>query len=313
MIQRVATEYTNPWERVIFWPQRDANPFFHLFESLWMLAGRRDLAPLVQYAKQMAIYSDNGYEVNGSAYGYRWIFYFVRDQLSIVADRLRKNPDDRRSVLQMWSALEDLNSNSKDVPCNLTATVQRDIEGRLELTVFCRSNDIVWGAYGANAVHFSMMQEYLAALIGCPIGTYEQISVNYHIYADWIEKLKGLPRQDYNDPYSTEVVHHIPMMIATSHRELDAESLTAFIKTTVADAAANILYQRHQMTGDPWRDMVTTVLRAHEHYRHFPAPQKFPGALDILLEYQDQKADWIVAAREWVQRRADSFYAKGRE
>lgn len=310
MPTRVTTEYSNPWERVVFWPTRDANPYFHLFESLWMLAGRRDLAPLVQYTKQMSTYSDDGYQVNGSAYGYRWRRYFSRDQLVIVARRLRENPDDRRSVLQMWSAIEDLDSNSKDVPCNLTATVQRDLEGRLELTVFCRSNDIVFGAYGANAVHFSVVQEYLAAMIGCPIGTYEQISVNYHIYDDWNEKLKDLPRQSYDDPYSKGLVHHIPMMIPSTHHELDIESLDAFIKTTTADAAANILYKQRPV-GDPWRDMVLAVLKAHEHYRHFPAPQRFPGALDILKEYPDQKADWIVAAREWIERRADSFYAKG--
>ena len=30
----VATVYMHPWERVLFWPERDANPFFHLYESL---------------------------------------------------------------------------------------------------------------------------------------------------------------------------------------------------------------------------------------------------------------------------------------
>ena len=29
--------YENPNERVLFNTRRDANPFFHLFESLWML------------------------------------------------------------------------------------------------------------------------------------------------------------------------------------------------------------------------------------------------------------------------------------
>ena len=38
----VTTSYLVPMERVLFDPQRDANPAFHLFESLWMLAGRRD-------------------------------------------------------------------------------------------------------------------------------------------------------------------------------------------------------------------------------------------------------------------------------
>ena len=33
----VTTVYERPKERVLFWPQRDANPFFHFYEGLWML------------------------------------------------------------------------------------------------------------------------------------------------------------------------------------------------------------------------------------------------------------------------------------
>ena len=43
--------------------------------------------------------------------------------------------------------------------------------GRLQMTVHCRSNDIIWGTYGANAVHFSILQEYVAARIGVDLGT----------------------------------------------------------------------------------------------------------------------------------------------
>ena len=39
----VLIHYTHPKERVIFYQERDANPFFHLMEALWMLAGRRDV------------------------------------------------------------------------------------------------------------------------------------------------------------------------------------------------------------------------------------------------------------------------------
>ena len=45
----VSTVYAKPWERVLFDPQRDANPFFHLFESLWMLDGRNDVATLTSW------------------------------------------------------------------------------------------------------------------------------------------------------------------------------------------------------------------------------------------------------------------------
>jgi hypothetical protein len=40
----VTTRYAAPLERVLFDPVRNANPFFHFFEALWILAGRQDVA-----------------------------------------------------------------------------------------------------------------------------------------------------------------------------------------------------------------------------------------------------------------------------
>src|SRR6266478_6382753 len=53
-------EFTNPMNRVLYSPLRDANPFFHLFESLWMLAGRNDVAFIKQFNSNIGNYSDNG-------------------------------------------------------------------------------------------------------------------------------------------------------------------------------------------------------------------------------------------------------------
>jgi len=54
----------------------------------------------------------------------------------------------------------------------------------LNMTVFNRSNDMVYGALGANVVHFSVLQEYMAACIGVEVGTYYQVSSNMHVYLD---------------------------------------------------------------------------------------------------------------------------------
>src|ERR1017187_3661662 len=67
----VTTVYERPCERVIFWPERDANPYFHLYEALWMLAGRDGIAGPARYAKQIREYSDDGVVLHG-AYGDRW-------------------------------------------------------------------------------------------------------------------------------------------------------------------------------------------------------------------------------------------------
>jgi hypothetical protein len=67
--------YNRPEERVVFWRERDANPFFHLLESLWMLAGRNDVAYPAGIVKTMVDFSDDGRTYNG-AYGYRWRHHF---------------------------------------------------------------------------------------------------------------------------------------------------------------------------------------------------------------------------------------------
>ena len=70
-LEPVTTVYEKPWERVLLLKIRDANPFFHFIEGLWMLAGRKDLAPLTRYVKSMEDFSDDG-ETLWGAYGWRW-------------------------------------------------------------------------------------------------------------------------------------------------------------------------------------------------------------------------------------------------
>lgn len=309
----VTTVYTNPLERVLFWPQRDANPFFHLYESLWMLAGRNDIKPLLRYAKQMKEYSDDGLTLHG-AYGYRWRKWlsdwskpnnlitgeFERlDQLELIAIQLKENPNDRRCVLQMWDGQYDLGSNQKDVPCNDTATFQIDAEGKLNLVVFCRSNDVIWGCYGANAVHFSFLLEYMAHWIGCPVGTYSQVSVNWHGY------LSTLPTKDsfllveiIPNPYVS--LHHSPLFHGT-HEALDEAIATLLMHEETR------FHLPHYPTDEPFFDTVYLMLRAHLAFRENEAPVKFTEARKILA-LGDQKNDWIVAGTEWMLRREANWH-----
>jgi thymidylate synthase len=193
----ITTFYTKPYQRVVFWQERDANPYFHFFESLWMLAGREDVAYPASFAKQIAQYSDDNETLTG-AYGHRWRHFFGFDQLDWIIKRFKENPNDRRVVLTMWSGEDDpvfADNGCKDIPCNTQVYFRINVneEGLPELCmqVNCRSNDIIWGAYGANAVHMSMLQEYLADRIGVGVGWYAQASFNYHGYVDFINKMKS--------------------------------------------------------------------------------------------------------------------------
>ena len=295
----VTTVYAKPKERVLFWKERDANPFFHFMEALWMLDGRNDLSFVFDYNSGMANYSDDGETLHG-AYGWRWRSFFMYDQLPVIIERLKKKPNDRRSVLQMWDAVEDLNRNGVDVPCNTCIYFQLDLDGRLEMTVSNRSNDIIWGAYGANVVHMSMLQEYMASAIGVPVGTYYQVSNNYHAYAEVYEKLlkEMIENHDAVDfytqkrlidsnPYTTGSVQPYPMVnTGIQTWELDLLGFldrTPFEDTVYRDAFFNEVAVPMQ---DSW-------------WLH-----KLGKTDDAMIEIQGCAAsDWRKACWEWLDRR----------
>lgn len=180
--ESLATIYTHPQERVLFSKGRNANPFFHVMEALWMLAGRNDAAWPKFFNSQMAAYENEIGEFDG-AYGYRWRRHFGMDQIAEVIGMLKTDPTTRRAILAMHDPQADLAANTKDQPCN-THIYFRIIEDQLHMTVCCRSNDAIWGAYGANVVHMSMLMELVASMVGVGMGQYVQFSNNFHYYPD---------------------------------------------------------------------------------------------------------------------------------
>lgn len=216
LVAPVTTMYKHPVNRVLFDPIRDANPFFHVMEALWMLAGRKDLKWIMQFNKQMAEYSDDGVDLN-AAYGYRWRSHFGLDQIHNVIMELKEDPKSRRAVIAMWDPAVDLHCISKDLPCNTTIFFQikqssnRD-DPALDMMVCNRSNDLIWGKYGANVVHMSFLQEYVAALIGVPVGIYYHTTFNLHVYLDMIDKYWPCGQGMDNDLYIIKRIKSEPLV-----------------------------------------------------------------------------------------------------
>src|SRR6185312_12077463 len=202
----VCIEYVNPRQRVLYSPTRDANHVFHLMESLWLLSGSNEIEFPVFFNKAYAQFSDDGTTIWDS-YGWRWRQFFGYDQLEEIVAELKRNPSSRRCVLSMWNGAEwsagngpdpswaredglwmqsDLSvacNGGKAVPCNTHAYFAVR-GGKLNMTVMNRSNDAMWGCFGANAVHFSLLLEYMAVRVGLPMGSYFQFTNNLHTYTD---------------------------------------------------------------------------------------------------------------------------------
>lgn len=182
-----------PTERVLLDPVRMANPFFHVAEAVWMMAGHNDTDWLSQFNKGITNYADEDGTIHG-AYGTRWQSHFSMDQLRVCAGLLRRDVYSRRAVLQMWDPQADLDVSNNDIPCN-TNIYFRVINGALGVTVCNRSNDVIWGMCGANAVHLTIMQEVMAGELDLEVGPYTVMSNNAHVYMDLPNVLDMLKTQ----------------------------------------------------------------------------------------------------------------------
>lgn len=293
----VSVMYHEPRERVLWNAKRDANPFFHFFESLWMLAGRNDVAFPAQFAKKIKDYSDDTRSLNG-AYGHRWKTHFGKDQIKIIVDRLTKNPDDRRCVLQMWDATKDLGSDSKDVPCNTNIFFSVAPDGKLDMTVLNRSNDIVWGCFGANAVHFSFLQEYIACCLVREVGRYWQFANNLHLYdfnKSQVETVVSLYKMfpEASDLYSGGSVAPYPLHVADGQGGM---------KTWDEDL---LMFMDHPLSvgfRDPFfRRVAVPMMVAWKAYSSKGDPDRYRLANDAIS--QCHAKDWSRAVAGWLNRR----------
>lgn len=350
----VATVYEQPTERVLFSAVRDANPFLHLMESLWMLQGRDDVAFLNRFVGDFgARFGEADGRLHG-AYGHRWRRALGFDQLDAVVKKLRANPQDRQAVIQMWDATpdhegryfaggmpstrldigsDDLRGAWADRPCNThiylrvreecghleksknferSGVLSQTINRVLDITVLCRSNDIVWGAYGANAVHFSVLQEYLAARIGVGVGRYTQVSNNFHAYESELGRLLTRVVR----PFVLEASAGLSLPLALQDQRYGVVRPDALVDNpSTFDDELRLLLAVYEGSDPTDLEMgadhstlgnllngflhgtVFPMLMAHRAWR-----AKDVGKTDRWL-HQIEAADWCSATTEWIQRR----------
>ena len=218
-LRPTSVEFTNPYNRVTFLGSRRINPFFMVAESLWILSGRADVEWLTKFNANMIQFSDDGKFFNAS-YGERlrsWgknalhgITINPVDQLADVYTKLLHDKDTRQAVMVISNPHFDnakytIGELGKDIGCNLAITfkIRHD---KLHMTVFNRSNDLIWGLFGANLCQFTTIQETLLSWLkhsgvdtfaNLELGTYCQVTDSLHVYLD-----------DYGAKCATDVLEY---------------------------------------------------------------------------------------------------------
>jgi hypothetical protein len=293
-----------PWQRVNFCPSRDANPFFHLMEAMAMLGSHNSVPFLRYFAKGMDAFSDDGERYN-AFYGERLRHTFGFDQLEAIINELRQKPESRQCVAQIWDP-KDLLRSTKDKACNTQLMFSVNTQNELEMTSVNRSNDAVWGIVtGANVVHLSMFQEYVACALGLEMGPWTHVSNNLHVYTDpayqggaWDRVRKSIKNPGvYN-------FTHVPLFSdKTSPKQFD-QALEVFLTLAEMAIAAGKPLQITKDTEDTIREISPflhgTVLPVFNAF-HLRKLGNFGASVDALTAIESK--DWSQACVAWVGRR----------
>lgn len=180
----------NPTDKTIKTPWRKFNKEYADYEWEWYLKGDRNANEISERAKiwKLMMVPDTNGEVN-SNYGYFWNY---NDQLDRVIRDLKKNKDTRRAIVVHYD-INELDRYQFDTPCNdmLHFYVNK---GKLHLTVFARSIDLVYG-FCNDQYTFGKLMEKVSTETGYPIGDMHWFVTNLHIYPRHYEMFKNNQQQ----------------------------------------------------------------------------------------------------------------------
>lgn len=104
--------------------------------------------------------------------------------------RLQTDPDTRQAIVPIFTQDDGLRVSSLDYPCtlNLHFLIRN---GKLDLDVTMRSNDVNWG-FKHDVTQFCLLQITVAQLLGIDPGIYTHTANSMHLYEesfDWVDEL----------------------------------------------------------------------------------------------------------------------------
>lgn len=232
----VMVKIEDPTARQILIPERKWNRVLPYAESLWMILGSNDLDDLPgHFVKSVYNFSDDGHTWRGG-YGPRIRKYtgisnqyyrslnnkkissqedqakdsFVSvDQLRYVIETLRNEPTSRQALITIHDPAKDslLGLKTRDIPCTRSLHFMI-VDGKLNLYVWMRSNDFIWGAQAVNIPNFTLMQQYVAKILNVPMGSYFHVVDNFHFYESSKELVETLAEVKMEDAYEMDRLCH---------------------------------------------------------------------------------------------------------
>ena len=164
------------------------------------------------------------------------------------------------------------------------------------------SRNLIWGMLGANVVHFSILQEYVAACLGVEVGVYNQITNNLHVYVanwkpkEWLSEWVG--RTQLSPPmlsYDQSVKSTVPLVTHPDMFDLECKD---FIDQ---DWSSSVVVG---LTEPFLRWVAAPMCTAFSFHK-----QRDYTAANLMLD-QVKSDDWRIAGRNWIEKRRINYERK---
>ncbi len=191
---------------------RGTVPGIGAVEACQLLAGVSTPLLLLAVAPQFSAFTDEDGVTFHGAYGPR-----TDGQYAAVIERLTDDPDTRQAQVTFWNPELDLQPGKRDYPCT-TLHQFRVRDGRLNMSVYMRSND-VWLGAAYDFFQFTRVQVAMASVLGVEVGTYTHHVGSLHLYAQHYEAAEHL---HYTDEYA-----EVPSITGDSWADVSSTALYA--------------------------------------------------------------------------------------
>lgn len=219
----------NPTDRYLSIPNRKNHKTLPFAESLALASGVNNMDLYAGYVPNMMQYSDDG-KYQRAGYGpriraftglqgdykidrpeYKYVYsgsVKMVDQLRFVIETLERDINSRQAVITIHDPAKDCFGDdgellaTKDQPCSRSLQFMV-VDNKLDLTLYIRSNDFLFGFQAVNVFNFTFMQEYVASLLGLKVGRYHHFANNFHYYDDKTEIVDNIALQNLGD-YDSE-------------------------------------------------------------------------------------------------------------
>src|SRR5690554_1898678 len=162
-----------------------------IHELLWFLKGDTN----VKYLQDKGVriwneWADENGEL-GPVYGHQWRSWGKQDgtsidQIKMVVDQIKNNPDSRRIIVSAWNVGEI--EQMALAPCHAFFQFYV-VDGKLSLQLYQRSADIFLGV-PFNIASYALLLKMMAQVCGLKEGEFVHTFGDAHIYTNHFEQIK---------------------------------------------------------------------------------------------------------------------------